>query len=200
MVADKNMQFTLKGALSRPKALGIRNITFDVPPPHVNRDGGVRTTGADMLRLKRGQYSHAIMLLDFEGSGASTSDPLELEKTLDQRLAMDWGNSAKAIVIMPEVDAWIWGSDNVLHTIVGRISEQESLRQWLRNQKFLFNDQNKPIRPKEAFKQVLEKLRKVRSSSWYEDIAKAISMQSCTDPAFIRLRQQLQEWFPVEAN
>ncbi len=189
----------MSGALDRWQALGIRQITFQIKV-HVNRDGGMRTTGANILGLERSRYLHAIMLLDFEGSGASTTEPLELENELDQRLITDWGDSAKSIVIVPELEAWVWGSDNALHRIVGRISEQESLRQWLQNQGFDFNTQKKPLRPKEAFEKILEKLRKQRSSSWYKDIATSISMKSCTDPAFIRLRHQLQQWFPKNEN
>lgn len=196
LVADKNMEFTLRGALSRPSALGIRNISFEIHV-HVNRDGGIRSTGTDVLRLLRSQYSHALLLLDFEGSGTDKQNAVELEEELDQRLADEWGTAAKAIVIEPELDVWVWGSDNALHQICGRISETESFRDWLKKEHFQFTDQNKPVRPKEALQSILYQLRRPRSSALYEDIAKIISKKSCTDPAFIRLRTQLQAWFPA---
>ncbi len=44
LVADKNMQFALRGALARPEALGIRAITADFRS-HMGRDGGLQTRG-----------------------------------------------------------------------------------------------------------------------------------------------------------
>lgn len=38
LVADKNMQFALQGALARPQALGIRPLTYAFRP-HMGRDG-----------------------------------------------------------------------------------------------------------------------------------------------------------------
>ena len=50
LVADKSMPYALRGALARPEALGIRTMTFDFRT-HMGRDGGARTTGAEMLAL-----------------------------------------------------------------------------------------------------------------------------------------------------
>ena len=68
LVADKNMQFALQGALARPQALGVRPFTFAFRS-HMGRDGGVRTTGADVLALETTRFRHALMVLDFEGCG-----------------------------------------------------------------------------------------------------------------------------------
>ena len=45
LVADKNAQFALSGALHRPQAMGIRSIEL-VFLVHPGRDGGTRKTGA----------------------------------------------------------------------------------------------------------------------------------------------------------
>jgi hypothetical protein len=47
LVADKNMQFALQGVLGRPQSLGTRPLTWEIRP-HMGRDGGVRTSGADV--------------------------------------------------------------------------------------------------------------------------------------------------------
>jgi hypothetical protein len=112
LVADKNMDFAVRGILSRPKALGIRTVIYEIRQ-HVNRDGGVRTTGPETLALLRQQFSHGIVMLDREGSGTEKS-AIELEQDLDLRLARSWDKRAKAIVIEPELDVWIWGSDTAL--------------------------------------------------------------------------------------
>ena len=106
LVADKSMQFSLQGGLDRPQSLGIRPITFDFRQ-HPGRDGGARTSGARILALERQRFSHALLVLDQEGNGSSET-PEALEKRLDEELAATWGGNAKAIVIAPELDVWMW--------------------------------------------------------------------------------------------
>jgi hypothetical protein len=66
LVADKNMDFAVRGILNRPRALGIRSVTYETRQ-HVNRDGGVRTSGPETLALLRQQFLHGIAMLDWEG-------------------------------------------------------------------------------------------------------------------------------------
>jgi len=69
VVADKNMDFALRGILGRPPSLGIRPISYrTVLLP--GRDGGVRTIGPEALARLRGEISHGIIMLDREGSSA----------------------------------------------------------------------------------------------------------------------------------
>jgi hypothetical protein len=50
LVADADMEAAVRGLLSRPSALGIRPISFDVKR-HVQRDAGCRSGAHDLLRL-----------------------------------------------------------------------------------------------------------------------------------------------------
>ena len=50
VVADKNMDFAMRGILARNDRLGIRSVSFEIKP-HIGRDGGVRTTGPETLSL-----------------------------------------------------------------------------------------------------------------------------------------------------
>ena len=195
LVADKNMQFALQGALARPQALGVRPFTFEFRS-HMGRDGGVRTTGADVLAREATRFRHALMLLDFEGCGQEEDAPLVIEAQLDQKLQMVWNASAKAIVISPEVDAWLWGNDAVLRDAL-HWPQDGSIRDWLRGKGFAFNADEKPVRPKEALDAMRSVHKQPRSSAMYEKVTKRISLQNCTDAAFIRLRAQLQAWFPA---
>src|SRR4051794_18919350 len=118
LVADKNMDFAMRGILGRPESLGIRAVTYEIEQ-HGGRDGGVRTTGPETIaRLKR-ECHFGMIMLDWEGSGASAASAIILEHELDQRLAQTWGDRAKAIVIEPELDAWAWGSDHSMGSVVG---------------------------------------------------------------------------------
>lgn len=192
LVADKNMQFALQGALGRPKALGIRPISYEFRS-HMGRDGGVRTTGAMVLAREATRFEHALMLLDYEGCGQE-GDSLQLEAQLDQQLLDAWDNRGKAIVIAPEVDIWLWGTDNAMREAV-HWPETGSIRDWLQGKGFVFDAHGKPLRPKEALDAMRPIHKQPRSSAMYEKITSKISLQRCTDPAFVRLRHQLQNWF-----
>lgn len=198
LVADKNMQFSLQGGLGRPDSLGIRPISFDFRQ-HPGRDGGARSNGAQLLALEKARFSHALLVLDHEGSGAGELDALELETHLDEQLKSTWGERAKAIVIAPEVDFWMWGSSNKLAEIL-KWPRQESIRNWVRDAGFEFMGNGKPRRPKEALEAVFRVCKRPRSSAAYQQISAGISLVRCGDPAFLRLKMSLQNWFPQAAK
>ena len=90
LVADKNMDFSMRGILRRPESLGIRAVDYEIRT-HVHHDGGVRTTGPETLAFMHGQFRHGILMLDWEGSGTELQGAIALEKQLDSRLFQTWG-------------------------------------------------------------------------------------------------------------
>ncbi len=195
LVADKNTQFALKGAVARPTALSIRPIELSFLV-HPDRDGGARSSGPEMLATQARNHRHALLIFDYEGCGWS-GEPEVLEAELDGRLHAVWKARAKTVVIQPEVDAWMWGSENALRDIFGW-SGQQGIRGWLEEKGYRIGSDGKPERPKEAMNLLCRSQRQQRSSSLYETIASRISLKSCTDRAFARVRSQLQAWFPCE--
>jgi len=193
LVADKNAHFALKGALGRPEALGIRPIEFEFRV-HPGRDGGSRKSGPELLALERRRFGHALLVLDFEGSGTDLSNAKALEAQLDARLAAHWKEAAKTIVIEPELDVWVWGADNAVESVIAW-PPGKSVREWLREKGFIFEANGKPTRPKEALEAALRIPQLPRSSALYQHVAERISLQNCGDEAFIRFRKQLTEWF-----
>ena len=153
LVADKNAQFALMGALQRSKALGIRPIEFEFRV-HPGRDGGARKSGPEVLALERRRFQHALLIFDFEGSGTDLPDAPALEAQLDERLRVPWSGEAKAIVIEPELDVWVWGSDNAVAEAIEWPSGIR-LRKWLHEHRFDFEPGEKPARPKEALEAAL---------------------------------------------
>lgn len=196
LVPDKNTQFALKGALTRHDALGIRPIEFDFLV-HSGRDGGVRSSGATLAALKRNQFKHLLMIFDHEGSGAESKPASELTLELEKQLDRHWGTDAHVIVIEPEVDVWMWGSDNVLSQLL-KWNDFAGIREWLQAKGYEMDGNDKPLRPKEALEEVLMRLKEPRSSSLYEKIAQRLSLPRCKDPAFVRMHKILQNWFPRE--
>ena len=198
LVADKNAQFALKGALSRPESLGIRPIEVEFRV-HPGRDGGARDSGSEVLALDRRRFGHALLVLDFEGCGTDLPDAASLEAKLDGRLANHWQTLAKSIVIDPELDVWVWGGDNAVETVIEWPAGQR-VREWLRERGFTFEANAKPTRPKEALEAALRIPGLPRSSALYQSIAEKVSLRRCGDKAFLRLRSQLIEWFPPQMN
>jgi hypothetical protein len=157
----------------------------------------MRTTGVELLARERRRFAHALLVFDLEGSGAPEGQTAEqLELTLDQDLQAQWGLNAKAVVISPELDIWLWGSDNALRQSL-QWPFDESIRSWLQGQGFVFNAQGKPERPKEALEAMVRIHRQPRSSALYEKITNLISLRRCSDAAFGRLRAALRSWFPA---
>ena len=193
LVADKNMQATLRGVLARPQAMGIRTIAFDIRV-HPGRDGGSRTTGASILAVEYRRFNHALLIFDLDGSGARTDDPLMVEQALDVNLSVQWADRAKAIVIAPELDTWMWGADSALREVL-RWPLNEPIRHWLLARDFQFDAAGKPARPKEALEAIVRIHRQARSSALYEKIAGRLSLTRCHDAAFVRMRTQLRCWF-----
>ena len=136
-----------------------------------------------------------MLLLDFEGSGASGT-ALDLEGQLSEQLRPVWGEFARAIVIEPELDVWMWGSDGTLHEVLEWRGEG-TLRDWLRTKKFSFDENEKPNPPKEAMEAALRHLKTPMSSALYGRLAGRIGLERCSDPAFGRLRDQMRRWFPT---
>jgi hypothetical protein len=198
LAADKNVEYAIKGGLTRPQALGTRPFTFDTKV-HVGRDGGARSSGVDMLALERDKYYATVLIFDFEGCGTDKNSALELEMELDQNLLAKVGPRSKAIVINPEADIWMWGGDNILAEIL-KWRGPGGIREWLGQRGFAFDDNGKPVRPKEAMDKVAAECRTPRSSALYQRIATRLSLQNCIDPAFIRLRDKLVQWFPIDID
>ena len=195
LVPDKNIEFALRGALGRPEALAIRPVAHECRT-HMGRDGGARTTGVDVLARERRRFTHALLVFDLEGCGADPNrSAADLEIELDARLQVLWGGLAKAIVIEPEADIWVWGSDNALRQAFNWPLEL-GIREWLKTKGFVFDARGKPERPKEALDAMRPVHRQPRSSALYEKITSQISLKGCADPAFRRLRVALQDWFP----
>lgn len=193
LVADKDIQYALTGALSRPQAMVTRPIACEFKL-HAGKDGGARSTGVDILNTQRRLFSRALLVFDREGCGRD-DDALTIERDLDARLALVWGIDAKTIVVEPEVEAWVWGADNAMREVLGW-PRPEPIRQWLADQHFVIADNGKPVRPKEAFRALRSVHQLPWSSALYRNIAEKISLQHCVDPAFVRLRDTLRSWFP----
>lgn len=198
LVADKNMEFAVKGVLGRNQSVPMREVlpVFHVHPEH---DPGCLLRGHMFLKPFVNRFAHALILLDCEGSGHERRDRDAIEKEIEDRLAKSgWEHRAAAIVIDPELEIWVWSDSPHVDNVLGWDNQQPALRDWLQHEGYLCAEHIKPKRPKEALELALRKARKPRSSSLYLKLAQKVSLARCVDPSFVKLKTVLQEWFPVE--
>jgi hypothetical protein len=195
LVADKDMEFTLKGLLTRGISIGIRDISYDVNV-HQQHDPGCRKTGTDLLRNFSKQYKHCFLLFDFEGSGELELSAEELEVKLESELnSFGWSNNnAHVLVINPELENWVWVQSQHLADLL-ELNNSDDIQNWLSKQNYNILDNQKPERPKEAFEYRLEQIKEPRSSSLYRELASKVSFKTCTDRTFLKLINILKHHF-----
>jgi hypothetical protein len=200
LVADKNIEGAVRGLLTRPRSLGLREISCDVYV-HPERDPGCLVRGHDFMKQFAHRYRHGLVLFDREGSGDDEADRPLLERRVEERLAASgWGDRAAAVVIDPELEIWVWNESSHVERILGWEGRLPSLRTWLREKGWLENDARKPVSPKKAVEEALRLAGKPRSSSIYQELARKVSTKRCTDPAFLKLCQTLARWFPRSSS
>ncbi|MBI4567881.1 MAG: hypothetical protein HY719_05730 [Planctomycetes bacterium] len=197
LTACKNAQFAIRGLLMRRHSPGLRAIGEPGFLVHPERDPGVLRSGHDLLRSSAKQFHHALVVMDREGSGEMKLGREEMEQEIEKRLeANGWGNRAAAVVIQPELESWVWSDSPHVPEILGWAARRPPLATWLRENSWIAPPSSKPARPKEALENVLMTTGTSRSSSIYESLAKNVSLSRCVDPAFKKLKETLQRWFP----
>ena len=191
------MASALRGLLSRPSSLGIHSIESDITD-HFERDPGCARQGVELLSNLAGYYHHGLLMFDHEGSGREEIHPQELQRELNSQLTSSgWGDRARAIVLCPELEAWVWSGSPHVDEAAGWRGRQPALRHWLTENEWLQPGEVKPGRPKESFEFALREARKRRSSSLYQQIAERVSLSRCQDPSFLEFRSTLRQWFPI---
>jgi hypothetical protein len=196
LVADGQMEFALRGIFTRQPAIGFCQFTFDIFV-HPAKDPGCRLRGHDFLRPFARQYGHALVMLDHEGCGRESQPREKIEFQMESQLAVSgWENRCGVIVIDPELEAWVWSDSPEVALVLGWSRRQPMLPQWLDQQGYCRLGQDKPRQPKVILDEVLRLSGKRRSSAVFRQLAERVSVNRCCDPAFLKLKQLLQRWFP----
>lgn len=195
LAAGRDEELAVKGLLSRPEALGLRALTFD-SRSHPQHDAGCRRDAVGILRTFVRTHVRAPVIFDREGCGKEALGRELLEKEVEDLLASNgWAGRAAAIVIDPELEAWVWSDSPRVDEILGWGNSEPSLRHWLRSAGLWEDGQPKPRDPKAAYLSALRRARKPRSSRIFETLGREVSTTRCTDPAFAKLRSTLVSWF-----
>jgi hypothetical protein len=195
LVPDKNMEAALKGILCRHESLGIRRID-PFMLVHPGRDSGCLKHGHELLRQFSRRYRHALILFDREGCGQEDESREALEVLVEGQLqSSGWDDRARAIVIDPELEIWVWSDSSHIPAALGWKGDLPALRRWLSDHHLWTEGGPKPDDPKEAVERILRINKRPRSSSIYAELAGKVSLKRCQDAAFFKLKETLVGWF-----
>ena len=203
LVADRDLEETVGVLLQRTDDLDVGSFRFEVRR-HPNRDNGCRTGAANFLRPFLRRYRRSLVLFDRDGCGSDLSRE-EIQGDVETDLSRNgWADRAKAIVIDPELEAWVWGDVVRISGILGWGDDAAGLRRCLRSRSLWEPRGAKPSDPKKAMRTVMECAppgsRRKRSARIFHEIASSAAVDRCRDPAFNELRRTLRAWFPrIEA-
>jgi hypothetical protein len=195
-VSDQDIEFAVKGLLERTQSLGIPSLRHMILR-HPNRDPGCYTQAHEMLRAQARNFRHALVLFDRLGCGNEGAPVDRLESEVEQHLSENgWNERAAAVVLDPEIEAWVWSASPEVGRILGWPSETDvSLRDWLRNAGLWPDGAAKPVEPKRAVLAALKQTRKRRSSSLYYELATVVGLNRCSDLRFAKFKTTLASWF-----
>ncbi len=127
--------------------------------------------------------------------------PDEVAAELKSRLcASGWGDRAEAIIIAPELEAWVWSDSPHVDRMLGWSGRAPRLRDWLASRGFWPADLRKPPRPKESFQAALRESRIRVSSAVFRELAERVSLRDCQDPAFQQFRDLMLDWFAARSR
>lgn len=199
LVADAQTQATLETLLAkRREALGIREIAFRIER-HRDHDSGVYHQAHTFLHSQRKLYAKFLIVWDEEWHTGKS--PLSAEAQA-QKVAENLRRNGFAeedfcaIVISPELEAWVWGSSAKIPEVLR--SSREEIKALGASKKLWDNGELKPRRPKELLEAVLRQQKRPSSSAIFKELAEKVSFKDCEDAAFQRFRATLQKWFPAE--
>lgn len=206
VVADLDAENAIRTLLcQRQPALGIQlDFKPDRPPNgdmlrYWGRDSGCYKDAVDLLRPPQQTHRHGLLCFDRHGSGAESRAREEVEAEIEDHLvASGWprGNVA-AVVLDPELEAWVWSSSPHVAEILGWRGERENMISFLQARKLWEPNSPKPSDPKEAMRQALRSKQKMGGARLFAELASRVTLQGCQDPAFQKLQQTLARWFPA---
>lgn len=196
-VADGYQEKTMESLLARiPISSGTREFTFDIIK-NPGKDSGSFNDSHELLRPFSNQYSYALVIFDFEGTGVEHLSREQIEDEVQRLLSNNgWSNRNCVIVIQPELENWIWIDNPNVAQALGW-EKNQSLYEWAKQEGFLLPNSSKPERPKEALEKAMRISGTPPSASIYKRIAEKVSYRRCEDPAFKKLIQQIIAWFPI---
>lgn len=158
-------------------------------------------SGPELARRYKNDFERVILLWDHDGSGWERRFTAEdAESAMLSRLGgVTWKGASAAIVLVPELEEWIWHNTPSLRAHFG--IEERELDGWtaeLAGQLGIPAREISARRPKELFEHVVyNRLRRTISPRDFASIAKRASLRDWQrSRSFGQLVAVLRTWFP----
>ncbi len=198
LVPDRTFRLVVSTLLRRHESLGIRPLSLDIYS-HTQFDPGCLRRCHEFLKPFLPTHHHALVLFDKHGCGREALPAEDLEQEVQQRLCRaGWEDRAGAIVVDPELEAWVWSESPEVERCLGWAGRESPLREWLREAGVWQPGSAKPTDPKSAMALALREAGIAQARPVFGQLAASVSLRRCTDRAFVRLRGILQRWFPAQ--
>ena len=195
IVADKDMQYAIRGLLTRHQALGVRPLRAEVRR-HPQHDPACLLDAHELLRPFLGEYAHALVMFDRNGCGQESLSRAEIESLAEKRLhESGWDDRAACIVLDPELEIWVWSDSPHVDEALGWKGKQPDLRSWLIQEGFVQAEEQKPRCPKAAMRKALREAGVKPSASRFLQLAQYVGLERCIDPAFEKFKTILRTRF-----
>lgn len=199
-VADADAQAFMNSVLNKPLALGIREITFDIER-HPLRDSGMVQSGPELTRMKKGRYQKALLTWDHHGSGRDhRQSPEQVRCEIQNKLdSYTWSGNSSVTILVPELEQWLWHSENALLSYC-RISPDQ-LNLWLTERSGKLGksvESLKAEQPKELFEYMMrERLKRTISPRDFAEIGNRAGVRGLMKcDSFCSIVNTLRVWFP----
>lgn len=199
-VADADAQAFMNSLLNKPLALGIREITFDIER-HPQRDSGMVQSGSELTRMKKGKYQKALLTWDHHGSGRDHKQtPEQVRDEIQNKLdTYTWSKNSSVTIFVPELEQWLWYSENALISYYGISADQ--LNTWIVDRCDKLGkaiDVLKSEQPKELFEYVMRDcLKRTISPRDFAEIGKLAGVNGLMNcESFRSVVDVLRVWFP----
>ncbi|MFN0016546.1 MAG: methylation-associated defense system protein MAD4 [Saprospiraceae bacterium] len=200
VVADGHQEKVLEALFLRiPKSSGTSVFSFDIIK-NAGKDSGTYNDSHELLRPFINQYRFALVVFDFDGSGVEHLSREQVEKNVQELLDKNgWQDRSAVIVIRPELENWMWVDNPNVQQAIGWENEI-SLYDWAKQEGWLPEGTTKPIGPKGALEKAMFLSGTPKSAAVYGKIAATVSYSRCSDAAFLRMIQQIKDWFPLPST
>ena len=138
-----------------------------------------------------------MVIFDKDGCGREDDSRERIQMGVEQDLTSNgWaGDRAKAVVIEPELEAWVWTGSPYVARVLGWPHGYDHLRRWLVDRGLWLEGDAKPTDPKAAMEAVLRQTSKPHSAALFGELAKRTTWRGCQCPAFAELKSTLKRWF-----
>lgn len=205
VVADLDAENTIKTLLAeRQQSLGVR-LEFSARDGDLlrysGRDSGCYKDAVDVLRPPQRTYKHALLVFDRDGSGAESRSAEDIETEIERKLSSSgWGDDrAAAVVIEPELEAWVWAASPRVADVLGWSKNRAGLRRFLQQAGVWNSATAKPDSPKLALRKALMRQGRPLGAVLFGELAQRVGLARCADRAFRKFSGTLRRWFPDPA-